>query len=188
MFALSLISHSLETVLYIVLFLYIQNLERSRCDCSKDWRRTYLKWFFLAMSVYSAVMLFVTIANGQLALPFAHSVAITLVLLVAFTLFIVFAIQYSLKLNKAHCKCANGVSKDLMFVWALALLCITIFTLLSIFSISSSASVSSGGLRRSLVKVGSEVRSSVAHPIDAALRTVSKIGQSLSKAASPKRR
>lgn len=189
MFAISLLSHSLETILYLVIFLYIRNLKKIKCDCSKDWRREYLMWFFLVMAIYSAVMLIATIASwGPLDIPLAHSVVIMLILLVGLTLYMVFAIQYAIKLKKSQCQCSNGVSRDLMFLWGLALICLSVFSLLSI--VSTGSALTSKSVKSSSLKLASEIKSSVAHPLDSAYKSASKVVKTLSRSlsASPKRR
>lgn len=50
----------ISIIIAIIVLIYVLNLERDNCDCSKDWKRDYVKYGSMSIIIYSIV---ITICN-----------------------------------------------------------------------------------------------------------------------------
>lgn len=109
----------------IWVLVYLFRLESIGCKCAMDWRRTYVIAYLIVSIVYSAFVWFLTYRFSKSALIGADSriPAITLgvlslVMLIAGILYIVFGMQYISRLREEKCECSDDVARE---VWEVVL-------------------------------------------------------------------
>ena len=100
------------TALYFVWFLYITDLERPQCNCSKDWKRTFIKYFSLYMIVHN--LLFISNTDLLLSLR-AYIDPIQAVLFVAYIYCMYFYVR---QLKEENCDCSKNLKRLLMEIFA----------------------------------------------------------------------
>lgn len=110
------------TVLFYTASLrWVVSLEKKECECSKDWRRTYMKYFYVAIFGYitliiSAVVFPKSLGKAvQVLNPFASAASIV---------YVAVALSYTADLRRHVCDCAKGRQETFIF-WTT--LCQTIF-------------------------------------------------------------
>lgn len=109
-------------VLVLGVFLWLDKLHKSKdCECSADWRRSFLRKFLafymvilLGNAVYMVYHMFST-SCGRIPKPIWLNVvkAITGFLTI---LYVIFAIQYLQKLKEKKCDCARSGFGDEMLI------------------------------------------------------------------------
>jgi len=89
---------------------WITSLEKNNCACSKNWRRDFLKWFFLVSILFQLAILF----KNQLLIKYlAGPIAVASVAYLYVTL------TYIHKLMIDECDCTDGRHRTIMFWLAL---------------------------------------------------------------------
>ena len=86
---------------------WILNLEANKeCTCSADWRRDFMKWFFMLMVAFQGLIL-------------AHSTSITKMIAgplgIAAFLYIWVTISYVHKLKERDCGCTAGTQRTVLY-------------------------------------------------------------------------
>jgi hypothetical protein len=118
-------------VLYLVMFDYIRKLENMGCECSKDWRRTYIFWYLIVAIVLLASQMAVAAFGDMFLLSrIVGFGAGSILFFIATIVFVVASLQYVHRLKHEKCKCseANGrsvlqiVSWYHLITWAIVLL------------------------------------------------------------------
>jgi len=101
----------------VLVYTWIVKLEKTGCECSKDWRRSFIQFFVvfnMLVLVASIVLLFVkgvTIIDAVPVIAFCSSI---------FTAcFVVFAIQYVHRLKSEKCVCSEDTRRNVMYIWAI---------------------------------------------------------------------
>lgn len=125
-------------ILNLVYFNYVYNLEKKKCKCSEDWRRTFIKYYSLALIFQLVLMLF--LKKNKIIKPLLQIlVFITSVLgLVEFYALLTFS--QDLKLKK--CECSKGIDREFIYWYTVIIL----FTLLSLIGISVIRGIFKGSL------------------------------------------
>lgn len=136
-------------VLYGLILAFFHGTEDAKCDCSADWRKTYLKAYVTAMLVYNVVLLVLAILDQHAALGGVLGAVTGLVVSVAGLLFVLFGLQYVFDLRKKGCKCATGLGRDVLFWWT-ALMALSIVVSMLTFGLHL---LSSGTARREVYRV-----------------------------------
>jgi hypothetical protein len=99
-----------NTILFASAAGWIMSLEKQKCECSKNWRRDFLKWFFLASVLFQVAILF---KNKMLIKYLAGPIAVASVAYLYVTL------TYIHKLMIDGCDCTSGRHRTIMFWIAL---------------------------------------------------------------------
>lgn len=105
----------------IYILVYLVRLERMGCQCAMDFRRVYVIAYLIASIVYAALVTGAFVASTRWSLPEWVTISgnvLSLVMLIAGILYIVFGIQYINRLREEKCACSNAVARD---VWEVVL-------------------------------------------------------------------
>jgi len=86
---------------------WIMKLQDKECECSTNWRREYMKYFFMFMIIAQALLLSGA-AKGTL-----HMVAGPMGL--ASLVYIYATITYVNELRAKQCSCADGVEESILY-------------------------------------------------------------------------
>ena len=120
--------HSLVNVLYIVawvfIFSYILKLEKTGCECSKGWRRDFIK-YYIAFIIVMAMATIAGLVNKQ-KMPTA---LLTLQFVVA-VFFIGVVYQYIHDLRKQKCECSEHMARDVLEIVNYVQIFLIVFTIL----------------------------------------------------------
>lgn len=101
--ALALVLDLLLIIFWAFVVNYVIRLENIGCDCSKNWKRDYIKYYLLVIIPIMILRLFVS-------LPVALA-SLTLVFGLTFV-FVVFA--YIQELRKKKCECSEAPIRDIL--------------------------------------------------------------------------
>jgi hypothetical protein len=88
---------------------WVLNLEKNSCGCSVNWRRDYMKYFFMAMIAVQIALL----RDPQLSRVLAGPVA------VATAMYLYVTISYVQSLRHTACSCTAGRQRTVMYWMAL---------------------------------------------------------------------
>ena len=105
--------HWLPVVNIIFFYLalnWIRRLEKTDCKCSIDWRRTYMKWFYIASILFQGAIL---LKNRTLIKYLAVPVSMASIGYLYVTL------TYVHKLIAESCDCTSGQHRTVLFWLAL---------------------------------------------------------------------
>jgi hypothetical protein len=104
-------------VIYVFIYKYTLRLDKSHCDCTKQWTRTYIKYYALFAIIVSALNILVKV-GGLTALRQIMALILLPVALPAAIVFLVAAFKFYSDTNNNNCACSNGRDKTLLIVWA----------------------------------------------------------------------
>ena len=96
-----LLARLLAVAVAIIVLTYVFKLEETSCDCSKDWRRDYIKWYFIFIFLYVVI----TTLIGFRPKPRSLLTAILSILLLV-QIYALFTYIRDLK-GETECKCAT---------------------------------------------------------------------------------
>jgi uncharacterized membrane protein len=89
---------------------WIKNMERNKCECSQDWRREYMKCFFLA----GIALQFVIMAKG---VNYLHNLRVPLA--IASMAYLWASISYILELRSHTCECSKSLERSILFWYSI---------------------------------------------------------------------
>lgn len=91
-------------------FAWIKNMEKNHCSCSQDWRREYMKYFFLM----GIGLQFVIMAKG---IDYLHNLRVPLAL--ASMAYLWASISYILELRSHTCECSKSLERSILFWYSI---------------------------------------------------------------------
>ena len=111
-------------IISMVILEYVLRLEREECECSKDWRRDYIKIFAIATIVFILLMCF---RNFLLPRGLKVPREVGALLYLVATMYMIGAFvnvyamfSYSQKLVcEKNCKCANTWTRDFIYYYSM---------------------------------------------------------------------
>jgi hypothetical protein len=115
------------TILY-----YLYYLEKINCKCSLTFQRNYIYYYTIIIFVINAVTIFFQKKLKEMALVI---LPISIMLLIAGLVNIIYTFEYVNDMKKQNCKCSDSIVKDLMFIVAVLQSFVIITFLLTILSI-----------------------------------------------------
>jgi hypothetical protein len=130
---ISVIVSTLFVILYHLLVLgYIITLEGQQCNCIKDWRHNFIKYYSYSMIVYSLIIIILTGTSYR-----NHMIVMILqnVLLCLSVISILCLYTYVGDLDKTFCKCAIEKQKNMhyfLYIWRYILVGALVFGLFMI--------------------------------------------------------
>jgi hypothetical protein len=101
---------------------WVLRLESKDCDCSANWRRTYMKYFFVAVILFQAALM--TGISKDLVKMMGGPIGI------ASLVYLYVTITYVQKLKETGCSCSAGYQQTVLYWMAVvqaALLAWSIF-------------------------------------------------------------
>lgn len=114
-------------IINIFVIVYLDRLEQTGCQCSRDWRRTFAFSYLIAAVIqvaFMAFMAFVMIPNIKSFGPtarralFATSAGLMFLMSIASILYVIFSLQYVHRLRDQKCLCSEKITRD---VWEILL-------------------------------------------------------------------
>ena len=112
---------------------YLYYLEKIDCKCSLTFQRNYIYYYTLIIFIINAITIFFqkTLREFSLAV-----LPISITLLIAGIINIIYTFEYVHDMKKQNCKCSESIIRDLMFIFAILqsfVISIFFLTILSIF-------------------------------------------------------
>jgi hypothetical protein len=101
---------AVNIVLFSLALNWILNIEKADCKCSADWRRTYMKWFYIASILFQGGILF---KNRTLIKYLSVPISMASIGYLYVTL------TYIHKLMETSCDCTSGQHRTILFWIAL---------------------------------------------------------------------
>jgi hypothetical protein len=115
------------TILY-----YLYYLDKIDCKCSLTFQRNYIYYYTIIIFVINAVTIFFQKKLKEMALVI---LPISIMLLIAGLVNIIYTFEYVNDMKKQNCKCSDSIVKDLMFILAILQSFVIIIFFLIILSI-----------------------------------------------------
>jgi uncharacterized protein YacL len=100
MLALSIILYLITIIVWSYILTYLLKLEKTGCECSKGWQRTFITYFI----VYLLIMLLFKLFNLNLN---KMSITLAIVHFVVMIVFFVIVFQYVHRLKRETCQCSS---------------------------------------------------------------------------------
>lgn len=122
--AIQLVINAIYLAIWGYILFYIYKLEQIGCECSKDWRRDFIKFFIIFMIVIFVLRMF------DLWSPAGVPPVLMTLQFVAVLFFVAVVFQYVHELKVKKCQCSEDLARDVlevvnyvqMFLLGLALL------------------------------------------------------------------
>ena len=136
--SVSLLSSLVGVIISSLIFKYVYDLEKQGCLCSKDWKRTYIKYFSVLLIVLG-VFAMGGISNGYfilksdnfgLALLALFSVIISIGSLVY--LYALYMFSHNLILHK-DCPCSESHLRTFTYYYSILVILLYAFLIFAIF-------------------------------------------------------
>lgn len=111
---------SLLWICNLLIYLYIINLEKDSCHCSKDWKRTFIKYYSLVVLFFPIILpvmglIFYSILMTSLKLFKVVNLVFRSVIMILGTFYAVTLVWYYIELSKKDdCNCSNSPKKHLL--------------------------------------------------------------------------
>lgn len=105
-----ILSPVINIAFFAFAFAWIRNMEKNHCSCSQDWRREYMKYFFLA----GIALQFVIMAKG---VDYLHNLRVPLG--IASIAYLWASISYILELQSHTCDCSKNVERSIIFWYSI---------------------------------------------------------------------
>ncbi len=87
-------------VIYLIILDYIRKLEATGCDCSKDWRRTFIYWYVAIATIYVLLQTLATAIGSQWLMMIISAYGLMpLMWFVATVVFVISTLQYVYRLR-----------------------------------------------------------------------------------------
>jgi hypothetical protein len=131
-----LVIMTIVAVLYQgVILNYVMNLEDKLCNCIRDWRHDFIKYFSAAMIVWATIILLLALTGfkNEMLKKLLKALSIALSLCNLINIWCLYT--YVGDLNSTDCSCAvdkQKIANDFLYVWRYVLVAGVIFGLVSI--------------------------------------------------------
>lgn len=107
--------YKLASLISIVLFAYLltflYKLEKTGCECAKDWRRTFIIGYCIYTILLAAAQFFNMNYRGITFMLAPISFALSI-------MFIVFTLQYVHRLKREKCSCSDEMGRAVLYIVA----------------------------------------------------------------------
>ena len=112
---------------------YLHYLEKINCKCSLTFQRNYIYYYTILIFIINAITIFFQKKLKDISLAI---LPISIMLLIAGLVNIIYTFEYVNDMKKQNCKCSESIVRDLMFIFAILqsfVIIIFFLTILSIF-------------------------------------------------------
>ena len=101
-----IIFNSITILLSAIVYVYINNLEKNNCDCSKVWMREYVKYGSIVHILYLGILIILAIINPFLILKIPTFILLIIGLyIISYT--VISIVYYFHLVKKNNCVCSN---------------------------------------------------------------------------------
>jgi len=90
--------------------MWVLNLEKKGCACSRDWRRDYMKYYFIAAILYQILVLSDRPQYLKVAMP---------VIGLATLFYLYVSLSYITKQRKKECGCSASKERMILFIFSI---------------------------------------------------------------------
>jgi hypothetical protein len=94
---------------------YLYYLEKINCKCSLTFQRNYIYYYTIFIFIINAITVFFQKKLKDLSLTI---LPISIILLIAGIVNIMYTFEYVNDMKKQNCKCSESIVRDLMFIFA----------------------------------------------------------------------
>lgn len=124
-----IISYILILFFGISTIIWIDNLEKNKCKCSEDIRRSYIKNWWIFLISWNTLILGLHLVDINLS---NNNIMKGLLLLLSFiNLIAIFvSLAYIIKLRKSNCTCSSGSGQNILLSYDIIVLLLLGFSLL----------------------------------------------------------
>jgi len=105
-----LLSPIINIAFYGFAFAWIRNMEKNHCTCSQDWRREYMKYFFL----FAIGLQFLIIGNGISSFQ-KYKIPLGIASLV----YLGASLSYIMDLKTHSCNCSKSLERSILFWYSI---------------------------------------------------------------------
>lgn len=133
MTVISYISPIINLFISGTIIYYLYYLEKINCKCSLTFQRNYIYYYTILIFIINAITIFFQKKLKEISLAI---LPISIMLLIAGLVNIIYTFEYVNDMKKQNCKCSESIIRDLMFIFAILqsfVIIIFFLTILSIF-------------------------------------------------------
>ena len=103
----------------LILFSYVLKLEREKCECSDDWKRSYIKYYTSILVILSLIVIILPVFLGNKTpkniKPLTTFIRVIVLLATLVQVYVVFTYSQTLNCIKKKCECSNDWRGSLMY-------------------------------------------------------------------------
>lgn len=103
----------INIIIYISIFVWVIQLEIDKCECSNDWRRTYIKVYLI---LYFIIIIFNSIYSIYYDIDIIYYKVFKYIIFVLNIIYIVISISYIVDLINKKCECSKGFGRELTLI------------------------------------------------------------------------
>jgi len=173
----------LGVIMMLVIYTYIDKLEKINCDCAVHPYRKFIKNYIIFAIIFLLITAFfpptrvVEVFGPLYGIIYA---AATLIFSFATVVFYIFAFQYARYLMIEKCKCSEDVRREVMYIWSILMVVLLIALVLIPFLVA----VGQGGVALAMNTGKQGIKNLSNITLEAAvnpLKTARKVPKSLQK-------
>lgn len=97
----------LNIVIALLILIYIFDLERTKCDCSKNWKRDYVKYGAMVVILFSLIMTIINLTNKNIKKNKLFIMISSILALYLFSYTIISIIYFLDLQKKLDCECSK---------------------------------------------------------------------------------
>ena len=112
----------INIILYFITFSWIVLLEKNKCDCSKNWKRDFIKYYIIAMiafivvyGIYEIMSAYKLLNNYDYVFDFLRYV-----MFISEIGFVTVVFIYIRDLIRTRCKCSESPNRDISLFYSFA--------------------------------------------------------------------
>jgi hypothetical protein len=125
----------INIILYFITFSWIVLLEKNKCDCGKNWKRDFIKYYILAMIVFTLMCaIYEKMASYNMVNNYDFIFdKLWYILFVSQIVFVTVVFIYIRDLIKNKCKCEESNSREVSSLYSFIDMLIFIITCIMAF-------------------------------------------------------
>lgn len=123
---------SITLIISGTIIYYLNHLTNIDCKCSLTFQRNYIFYYTIVVFVINLLTICFQDKLKELALTI---LPISILLLIAGIINIIYTFEYIDDMKKQNCKCSESMIRDLMFIIVILQICVWLIVLLTMFTI-----------------------------------------------------
>jgi hypothetical protein len=112
----------LGVIMLLVIYSYIDKLEKINCECAEHPNRKFIKNYIIFAIIFLLVAAFLPPSRVVGAFGPLYGIiyaAVALIFSFATVVFYIFAMQYARFLMIEKCKCSEDIRREVMYIWSI---------------------------------------------------------------------
>ena len=128
-------------VLYFITFSWIIMMEKTNCECSNNWKRTFIKTYVILMilgMILFSILYITHFMNFMTVITTKYSNVINILkygMFISEIVYIIIVFLYIQDLIKGKCNCSNSLNREITLIYKIVDVIIMILSLIFIFMI-----------------------------------------------------